>query len=93
MDSRTGGKRFAVPESESDSDDKEIDVDKLQTEIPALKLDNAHYEKKLEQAQGKLVLLATALHGTWNILNRYTERMAEWSSTRKSCNFRDGSGR
>ena len=44
------------------------------------KLPARYYEKKLAQAQGKVELLASALHGTWNMLSRYSERMVGWSS-------------
>ena len=44
------------------------------------KLPARYYEKKLAQAQGKVELLASALHGTWNMLSRYSERRVGWSS-------------
>jgi hypothetical protein len=39
-----------------------------------------HIYNDLERAQGKVVLLASALHNTWSLLGRYSERMTEWSA-------------
>lgn len=75
VNSATGGKRFVI--DDSDSEEKQID---MKTEAGVTALEKAYYERELEQAQGKLVLLAAALHGTWTLLGAYSERMVEWSA-------------
>ena len=76
IDSASGGKRFVV--DDSDTDEKQSNTDLL-AELAALRQEKAQCDDQLQQAQGKVVLLAAALHSTWNILGGYRERMAEWT--------------
>ena len=81
ISSATGGKRFAI--DESDSEETPDNVKDLLAQVESLKLENAHYKEELGQAQGKVVLLAASLHSVWNVLGAYSERMTEWSSVFK----------
>ena len=78
IDSNWGGKRFVI--DDSDTDEQQGNA----AELTALKEEKARHEDQLQQAQGKVVLLAAALHSTWNVLQTYGERMADWTGVIRS---------
>ena len=59
--------------------DSEFHTDKMLTNFYTLKHENEFYKKQLSQAQGKVVVLAEALHRAFSVLWDYNERMAEWT--------------
>ena len=59
--------------------DQYVNIEML-TDLNALKLENSHLKKEMDQAQGKVVLLASVLHTTWHLISRYSERVRKWTS-------------
>ena len=47
------------------------------------KTNSGHLLKQLKQAQGKAVLQASALHGSWNVIGGASERLKQWLSAHK----------
>ena len=62
---------------DSESEEKEVNVEELLADLAALRLENKHYDKDLEQAQGKVILLAAALHSTCNLFGEDRESMVQ----------------